>query len=92
MGQGFKLYYYKSSTMQFPQGYIDLEKVSLIIYTVHYLGNMLLEVLVDLNNVHIICHRYKSVSPEAAPGFSGRGTLGGQGGFQGGPHCTTVLF
>ena len=32
MGQGFKLYYYKSSTMQFPQGYIDLEKVRLFIY------------------------------------------------------------
>ena len=27
MGQGFKLYYYKTSTMQLPQGYIDLEKV-----------------------------------------------------------------
>ncbi|KAI6661535.1 hypothetical protein LOD99_13408 [Oopsacas minuta] len=27
MGQGFKLYYYKTSSMQLPQGYIDLEKV-----------------------------------------------------------------
>ena len=30
MGQGFKLYYYKTSSMQLPQGYIDLEKVTLI--------------------------------------------------------------
>ena len=38
MGQGFKLYYYKTSTMQLPQGYIDLEKVCIEYFTV--LDNM----------------------------------------------------
>ena len=51
MGQGFKLYYYKTSTMQLPQGYIDLERVCNIEYftVFHNILNRLLSKSYDRN-------------------------------------------
>ena len=51
MGQGFKLYYYKTSTMQLPQGYIDLERVCNIEYFIvfHNILNRLLSKSYDRN-------------------------------------------